>query len=153
MIVPDWMIREMGVGQGLAVPWVDERVQPASLDLSFGGTWYDFDAGREFEQSEYRLRPGCGVLVCTQEVVHLPVDAAGLLVLKSSLTRRGVVMPCGWVDPGFRGNLTVMLSGYASVALRAGETFCQMVMMRTAGRPDAGYDGRYQDSQGVTVAR
>lgn len=152
MIVPDWMIRELS-HQNVVVPFEWERVQPASIDLTFGNSWHDYDGGRTVEGAEYRLLPGCAVLAATAERVHLPAGVAGLLVPKSSLSRRGVLMPGGWVDPGYVGTLSVLLAGYGVAQLREGEPFCQMVLMRVAGVPNAIYNGRYQNSEGVVVAK
>ena len=151
MILPDWKIRQM-CAEGLVSPYDEGMVNPASLDLRMGVGWYDFDARQVLPVGG--LEPVRTVLVTTLEVVTLPLDVAGQLVLKSSMGRRGVSMPAaGWVDPGFGGTLTVQLSTCVPVEFEVGQPFLQMVLYRMAGNPDDGYDGRYQGQRGVTLER
>jgi len=49
-------------------------------------------------------------LVPTLEWVELPVDLAGTLRCRSSFGRRGILLGAGFVDPGFRGTLTLCLT-------------------------------------------
>ena len=48
-------------------------------------------------------------LVPTLEWVELPVDLAATLRCRSSFGRKGVMIDAGFVDPGFRGQLTLCL--------------------------------------------
>jgi dCTP deaminase len=60
----------------------------------------------------------------------------------------------GFVDPGFRGHLTLCLTnlGNADITVRQNERIVQMVFHEVKGGNQT-YQGRYQDSNGVVEAR
>src|SRR2546430_3318945 len=66
------------------------------------------------------LRPGQQKLVATIERVELSENFLGILHIRSSLAREGIVASLALVDPGFRGQLTVSLhnAGDRLVSLR-----------------------------------
>src|SRR2546430_2517039 len=74
------------------------------------------------------LRPGQQKLVATIERVELSENFLGILHIRSSLAREGIVASLALVDPGFRGQLTVSLhnAGDRLVSLRKGERFIQL---------------------------
>jgi dCTP deaminase len=101
------------------------------------------------------LNPGKQRLAATAERVELSENFLGILHIRSSLAREGVIASLALVDPGFRGQLTVSLynAGDRSVRLRKGERFIQLSMFRL-GRPATHkYAGRYQESEGVVKSR
>ena len=56
------------------------------------------------------LRPGEFILAHTAEVIHLPDDVCGMVLLRSSAARAGYEHSfAGWVDPGFRGTIVAEL--------------------------------------------
>lgn len=130
-----------GVQEKLVIePYATECQQPASYDL------------RAAEDT--RLVRGSCTLVPSRERVELPSDVAGTLRCRSSFGRRGVLMGAGFVDPGFRGQLTLCLTnmGPEDIELHASERIVQMILheVRNGGE---GYNGRYQDSVGVVEAK
>lgn len=155
MILPDWKIDDLCEGGGLVEPYDVERVNPASVDLCLGGEVYDLINNRHVAgDGVIRVLPGQVLLVTTVETVRLPAGLAGQLILKSSMGRRGLVMPAaGWVDPGFCGQLTIQLSAWVPVTLTAGQPFVQLVLHELSGVAEKVYAGRYQNQVGVTPAR
>ena len=121
-------------------PYAAECQQPASYDLRAA--------------EDIRLVRGSCTLVPSRERVELPSDVAGTLRCRSSFGRRGVLMGAGFVDPGFRGQLTLCLTnmGPEDIELHASERIVQMILheVRNGGE---GYNGRYQDSVGVVGAK
>jgi len=115
----------------------EECIQPASYDLRVGS------------RKAVAILPHEHVLVSTIERVTLPDDVAGMVWLRSTLARRGVLFGGGWVDPGFRGNLTISLynAGRDPIELEPGQRIAQLIFLRLP--PTSGYAGRYQDSEGV----
>lgn len=155
MILPDWKITELCVMWGLVQPFDPERVNPASVDLCIGEEIYDLtNAHRVHLPDVIRITPGVTLLVTTLETVRLPDHVAGQLILKSSMGRRGLMMPAaGWVDPGFCGQLTLQLSACVPVLLQPGQPFVQLVLYQMISAADTPYQGRYQGQNGVTLAR
>jgi dCTP deaminase len=121
-------------------PYNEECQQPASYDLRVA--------------EEYLVRQGACTLVPSLEWIELPVDLAATLRCRSSFARRGVIISGGFVDPGFRGQLTLCLinMGGEDIVIRPGERVVQMIIQEVSSgeRP---YNGRYQDSRGAVEAK
>jgi dCTP deaminase len=101
------------------------------------------------------LKPGQQTLVATVERVELSERLVGLLHIRSSLAREGIVASLALVDPGFRGQLTVSLhnAGDRLVSLRKGERFIQLSLLRLGMPATHAYVGKYQNSRGVVKSR
>ena len=71
--------------------------------------------------SPYYLHPGMLALTPTFECLAMPNDLLGILQGRSSLGRLGIIVhaTAGFVDPGYKGPLTLELSnlGHLPVAL------------------------------------
>jgi dCTP deaminase len=121
-------------------PFGDTSLQPASYDLRAG--------------TDVSLPTGQCTLVPSLEHVEIPADLAATLRCRSSYARRGLLLGGGFVDPGFRGQLTLCLAnlGDSQVSLAAGDRIVQMIL-HEVGDGAGTYDGRYQDSTGVVRAR
>jgi dCTP deaminase len=121
-------------------PYSDDSQQPASYDLR--------------SAEDIILKAGACTLVHTLEWVELPLYLAAKLMCRSSFGRRGVLIGGGYVDPGFRGNLTLCLvnMGEEDVTLQKGERVVQMIFHQVTGTTE-GYEGRYQDSAGAVAVR
>jgi len=81
-------------------------------------------------------------------------DLAATLRCRSSYARRGLLLGGGFVDPGFRGQLTLCLvnMGADAIPLAQGDRVVQMILHEVSGGAHT-YKGRYQDSEGVVRAR
>ena len=121
-------------------PYSEGSQQPASYDLR--------------SAEDIVLKSGTCTLVHTLEWVELPLSLAAKLMCRSSFGRRGVLIGGGYVDPGFRGNLTLCLvnMGGEDVRLQKEERVVQMIFHQVTGSTD-GYSGRYQDSAGAVGVR
>lgn len=121
-------------------PYSSECQQPASYDLRAAG--------------DIPLPRGTCALVPTLEWVELPMDLAGTLRCRSSFGRRGVLLGAGFIDPGFRGQLTLCLTnlGNDDIIVERNERVVQMIFHEVRGGIRA-YSGRYQDSHGAVEAK
>ena len=121
-------------------PFAPESLQPASYDLR--------------ASKDIVLSRGVCTLVPSLEWVELPADLAATLRCRSSFGRRGVIITAGFVDPGFRGQLTLCLinMGDEEIGLEKNTRIVQMIIHEVR---DGGilYNGRYQDSYGAINAR
>ncbi len=134
------IVRRLQDGDLVIEPYNSASQQPASYDLRVAG--------------ETVLPRGACTLVPSIERVELPADLAATLRCRSSLARRGVLLGGGFVDPGFRGQLTLCLTnaGAEEIRLAAGDRVVQMILQEVlnGGRL---YAGRYQDSEGAVDTR
>lgn len=121
-------------------PYNHESQQPASYDLRAA--------------DDARLPRGICTLVPTLEWVELPGDLAGTIRCRSSFGRRGVLLGAGFVDPGFRGQLTLCMSnmGKEEITVNKNDRIAQMILHEVRN-PNEKYSGRYQDSLGVVEAK
>lgn len=168
--------REVDAGRIVVDPFHPGRVQPSSLDVTLAETLrvpVDYRAV-DFAESipddltvtaptdAYVLRPGEFIIGSTAETLTLPGDVASRLEGRSTLGRLGLVVhaTAGYIDPGFRGQVTLEMSnvGPWPLVLRAGQDIGQLVFERMsspAERPygSPGLGSRYQGQRGPTPAR
>ncbi len=134
------IVRRLQDGDLVIEPYHGISQQPASYDL---------------RAAEKTVLP-CGTctLVPSIERVELPADLAATLRCRSSLARRGVLLGGGFVDPGFRGQLTLCLTntGTEPVTLAGGDRIVQMILQEVRNG-DRVYQGRYQESVGAVQTR
>lgn len=180
MILSDADVRRLLEDGDLAIEPMDDpavQVQPASVDLRLGDTFYEFEPSPEVRfdpQSgadvreharevtvdpgdSYDLRPGAFALGTTAERVDLPDDLVGVLIGRSSFGRLGVVpyTGAGFVDPGFAGELTLAFSnnGPFTVVLHPGSMrVVQLYLVALTSASERPYgrraDSKYQDQAG-----
>ena len=131
VLLSDKSIKEALAAKRIIIdPWDDDLLQPASVDLRLGNKLQIFrnskvpfiDVKQELvgltepieidEINPFILHPGEFALGVILEMVCLPHDLAARLDGKSSLGRLGLVVhsTAGWVDPGWKGHLTLELS-------------------------------------------
>jgi len=105
--------------------------------------------------ADAQIQAGQAKLVATLERVELGVDLAGSLHTRSSLARAGLLAGLALVDPGFRGQLTILLynTSAENFELRRGERFLQLALHLLSTKTRRPYRGRYQDSQGIVERR
>ena len=89
-------------------PYIDVR-----QDLS------DLTEMEEIGEQPFMLHPGEFVLGSTLESIEIPDDLVARLEGKSSLGRIGLLMhsTAGYVDPGWKGHLTLELSNVANLPI------------------------------------
>jgi dCTP deaminase len=142
MALSDAEIRDALSAKNLVIdPLGETSLNPAGYDLRLS--------------AEVALAPSEHRLVATMERVELGPDLVGILHIRSSLAREGILASLALVDPGFRGQLTISLfnSGRKMIQLKAGERFVQLTLLRLGRQAAAKYEGRYQDSLGVVGSR
>jgi dCTP deaminase len=142
MTLSDSEIRDALSQKDLVIdPFDEASLNPAGYDLRLS-------ADAVLEPLEHRL-------VATMENVELGNDLVGVMHIRSSLAREGMLASLALVDPGFRGQLTISLfnSGGKTVRLRAGERFVQLTLLKLGKQATKSYEGRYQDSRGVVSSR
>ena len=167
MVLPDSMIKKL---KNNIEPFREENLQPASLDIALGSKFLIerhrnrvIDAVEDkmeylpVEVENYPLQPNEFVLGVTEEFIHVPDNLTVMLAGKSTLARMGlqIHITAGWVDPGYRGKLTLEIVNNSSniLQLHPGMLIGQLVFLEMAKKPDQVYSGKYQDSMGVIGAR
>ena len=108
----------------------------------------------DIQSDGFILDPGHFVLATTIEKIDLPVDIEGSVKDKSTLARLGLAVQNTVLEPGWRGEITLELSNHGphKIVLREGMPVAQ-VQFRKITIPEVPYSGRYQDQEGVTLAK
>ena len=170
MILSDKTLMRMIENKELIVePLEKEQIQPASVDIRLGNTFSiveDTSTGiinleneikyKTITSNSYILLPNQFVLATTMEYFDLPDDLTAFVEGRSSLGRMGLfIQNAGWVDPGFKGEITLELynANRCAIELKAGRRVGQLVfakMDETALNP---YNGKYQGQRGATGSR
>jgi dCTP deaminase len=167
-VLSDGTIRRLvAEGRVRIEPWDESMVQPASVDLRLGTSFRVFHNHRISaidladppknltelveigDADSFVIHPGEFVLGSTQEHVQLPNDIVARIEGKSSLGRLGLIVhaTAGFVDPGFKGTLTLEITNLTRVPiiLWPGKPIAQLSFMaldqpaeRPYGHPDLG---------------
>jgi dCTP deaminase len=181
MVLSDRTIKEeLAKGRIVIDPLGEGCVQPASVDvhldrrlLVFRNSRRPFIDVREdmsdltemveiADDTPFILHPGEFVLASTLEHIELPDDLVARLEGKSSLGRIGLLIhsTAGYVDPGWKGHLTLELSNVANlpVTLYVGMKIGQLSYLRLStpaenlyGSPALG--SKYQGQTDPTASR
>ncbi|MFO1540850.1 MAG: dCTP deaminase [Chloroflexota bacterium] len=128
--------REFRVFRNNRYPYIDPRAaQPDLTELVAVG-----------DDEAFILHPGEFVLGQTLEWVAIPDDLVARLEGKSSLGRLGLLIhsTAGYVDPGWKGNLTLELSNVANlpIALYFGMKVGQISFFRMSSPVERPYGSR-----------
>ena len=170
MILSDKTIYKMIADKVLVVePIEKEQVQPASVDIRLGNTFAiveDSSTGiiqldkeikyKTIVSDSYLLLPNQFVLATTMEYFELPNDLTAFVEGRSSLGRMGLfIQNAGWVDPGFKGEITLELynANRCAIELKAGRRVGQLVFAKMDESALNPYKGKYQGQKGATGSR
>lgn len=170
MILSDKTIQKMLEEGSLQIsPLDNEQIQPASVDVRLGDTFSvveDSSTGiitmeneikyKTIRTDTYLLLPGQFVLATTKEYFVLPDDLTAFVEGRSSLGRMGLfIQNAGWVDPGFRGEITLELynANRCAIELKAGRRVGQLVFAKMDQAALNPYKGKYQGQTGATGSR
>lgn len=170
MILSDKTITEMLKEHELKItPLENGQIQPASVDIRLGNTFSiveDTPAGiitmdseikyKTIESDTYILLPNQFVLATTMEYFELPDDLTAFVEGRSSLGRMGLfIQNAGWVDPGFKGEITLELynANRCAIELKAGRRVGQLVFAKMDAAAMNPYSGKYQGQKGATGSR
>ena len=170
MILSDKTISKMIEEKTLVVePVTKEQIQPASVDIRLGNTFSVVDdspsgvitLGNKIEyktivSDTYLILPGQFVLATTMEYFELPDDLTAFVEGRSSLGRMGLfIQNAGWVDPGFKGEITLELynANKCAIELKAGRRVGQLVFAKMDDSAMNPYNGKYQGQKGATGSR
>ena len=181
MVLSDHTIKEeLANGRIVIEPLYDGCIQPASVDVHLDRRLLVFRNSRRpyidihedtsdltdpveiDDLTPFILHPGEFVLASTLEYMEVPDDLVARLEGKSSLGRIGLLIhsTAGYVDPGWKGHLTLELSNVANlpVTLYYGMKIGQLSYLRLSTPADNLYGAlalgsKYQGQTEPTASR
>lgn len=161
MILSDGEIIESMTEGGIEInPFNKAQLQPASYDLTLSDTaWkqttriflFEVDNppkqfGRSIKFDQLQVYSGDFILVSTREKIYVPNNMCARIEGKSSLGRLGLVVhaTAGFVDPGFKGHLTLELFnvGKHGLILDAGMRISQISFFRLGKAAERPYGSK-----------
>lgn len=136
------------------------QLSPASVDFRLGeefrvfnhssishidpkdkNTFYNLT--KSIKENPFVLQPGEFILGVTLEEIELPEDIGARIEGRSSWGRLGIIVhsTAGYIDPGFKGNLTLEISniGMLPVLLYPGMRFCQIAFEKLSSPAKRSY--------------
>lgn len=170
MILSDGTIKNLLDEGTLKVsPLTEESIQPASIDLRLGSHYLTVESSemncislseeikyRELSGDSLIIPPHSFLLATTQEYIELPDNMTAFVEGRSSIGRIGLfIQNAGWVDPGFKGQITLELYNANSlpIKLESGRRICQLVLCKMDKAALKPYDGKYQGQKLSTGSR
>lgn len=170
MILSDNTLKAMIKSGELVVSPIDEHsIQPASIDCRLGNHFLIVEQNqmdiitldseikyREIESDTITIPPHTFLLATTQEYIELPDNLTSFVEGRSSIGRIGLfIQNAGWVDPGFKGRITLELYNASSlpIKLEAGKRICQLVFCKMDQKADTPYNGKYQGQHKTVGSR
>lgn len=95
------------------------------------GPWGDLAADL-YAVAAWTLEPGETVAIPTGLALGFPADFGGLVEDRSGMALRGLTTLAGVIDPGYRGEVKVVLTNLASSAqtISAGDRIAQLRLVR-----------------------
>lgn len=180
MLLSDKDITLAAISGGIIIePWRPELLQPASLDVTLDSRFLVFPPGPAYvdpsleppegdatlvtvmDGESFVLRPYQFVLASTVEWVGLSAGFAARVEGKSGLGRLGLMahVTAGFIDPGFKGSITLELVNVSSRPLRLwpGMAIAQLSFMPMSSPVQRLYGSRtgarYMQQDGPTRSR
>lgn len=130
--------------------------EPTDLTYGCGAASYDVRLAKDVY-----LRKDVVTLASTLERFSMPENVCGVVHDKSSLARAGILVQNTFIDPGWRGYLTLEISYHwvypwkdyerKGVQLKEGTPIAQIVLHRLDAHTLKPYDGQYQDQANKAV--
>ncbi|TYS59530.1 dCTP deaminase [Sutcliffiella horikoshii] len=152
-------------------PYESTSVQPASIDLRISSHFLVIDENQSAslsldKRAAYRdiyveknstiiIPPHSFLLATTVEYIELPTTLTAFVEGRSSIGRLGLfIQNAGWVDPGFKGHITLELfnANRLPIEIPIGRRVCQLVIAGVDQEADA-YKGKYVGQQKATASR
>jgi dCTP deaminase len=120
-----------------------------TLSGGLGSCGYDIHLA---EHQTAMLHHGGFLLVSAKEKFKMPLNVAARVHDKSTLARLGLAVQNTFIEPGWRGYLTLELTNHSQSTLRicSGMPIAQIVFEEVEG-PVRGYRGKYQDQPNQPV--
>jgi len=175
MILSDKKLKALLKKGEIVIEPLDEfQIQPSSIDLRLGNEFLIYNGNSDvidvanpdidkhlerivIEDGEgFVIQPKQFILATTVEYVELPNYITAFVEGRSSLGRLGLFIEnAGWVDAGFKGNITLEFFNANSKPLKiySGMRICQLVFSEMNEPAERGYRGKYLGQRGTTASK
>lgn len=170
MIISDKTLKKLIKSGDLVVDPINEQsIQPASIDCRLGDTFLEIDSSamsaismsdeiiyRKVVKDSITIPAHSFILATTIEYIELPDNITAFVEGRSSIGRMGLfIQNAGWVDPGFKGKVTLELYNANSlpIILEKNRRICQFVFCFMDDHAETPYVGKYQGQKDTVGSR
>jgi len=170
MVLSDKEIKELLSKRELAIdPIGEQSIQPASVDCTLGSHFLIIDNNhmpcldleteikyKEIDSDSIVIPSNSFILGTTNEYLEIPDNLVSFVEGRSSIGRMGLfIQNAGWIDPGFKGRITLELYNANSlpIKLKAGRRICQLVFCKMNQKAEHPYCGKYQGQKKTVGSR
>lgn len=129
---------------------IDEALLgPSCYELRLGNVYYDLTEGNKRielnDSQKVIIKPGHLVVLITKEKLKIPNYLTGRVVSKGSLFSIGLTPVCTNVDPGFEGNMGIVLQNISRkyIELPQGEALVKIEFCKLLNEPSKIYNGQH----------
>lgn len=138
------------------VPDIGPSTAQQTLDPKMGESEFE-RAFKIIRSDTVKIPPNSFILGRSVETFDMPNNVLGIALGKSTYARQGINVNITPIEPGWRGELTIEISNDTPfwTKVYGGEGISQIIFFQ-GHRPTTTYDGRdgkYQDQEGVSVAK
>ncbi len=90
-----------------------------------------------------------------EDSIQVPEDVIGLVTIRSTWARLGLISPMTTVDPGFKGHLTMELYNLSNhkIYLRPRDRVWALIRVQLMPGTEPMYEGRYQGGMGLQMPK
>jgi len=170
MVLSDKEIKELLSKRELVIdPIGEQSIQPASVDCTLGSHFLIIDNNhmpcldleteikyKEIDSDSIVIPSNSFILGTTNEYLEIPDNLVSFVEGRSSIGRMGLfIQNAGWIDPGFKGRITLELYNANSlpIKLKAGRRICQLVFCKMNQKAEHPYCGKYQGQKKTVGSR
>ena len=127
----------------------DKQVHQACYEIRAGTVYYDLTEGRKrFEvpiDDDILIKPRHMVVIITLEELNLPTDILGRILTKGAFFSLGLSAVNTYADPGFSGNLGIVLfnSSINYVRIPTGTSIAKIEFSRLRYPVESPYSGQH----------
>ena len=100
------------------------------------------------------LKPGESVITCTNEIIKIPKDCAGKIVIKSTFARLSVsITASDFCNPGWEGKFPLQIKNEGSnkIVIYPETRMLQIMLMPLSSRVLEEYKGTYMNDDGTPI--
>jgi len=135
-------------------PFDENRVQPASYDLSTGDKYRFSNEKRIIKLGKWKKKikipPYSICYVLIKEKLNMPKDVCAQIFPRHELVKNGLLIyPQPSIDPGFKGKLYVLIHNLTNEnrTINKDEHLISLVFYKLSDKSEKPYAGKYQNKE------
>jgi len=142
-------------GEQVVHPFEEDNLQPASIDLRLGSTYYKYNLDNHYilgevidtekvEKNKFKtllLKSNEAAFIGIHEKITIPKNAIGIIFPRSSITRLGIQIITTYMNPGYSGYMPLTIINHTDlpITLKPGYRVAQLILLALNSLPEKQY--------------